>query len=57
MKVTKVLVLVDLLTFEPLKINFFLLIDLFYFDFIILSTFFLNNLVVTNVNLRIYLFV
>ena len=57
MKVTKILVLVDLLTFEPLKINFFLLIDLFYFDFIILSTFFLNNLVVTNVNLRIYLFV
>ena len=35
-KVTKMLVFVDPLTFEPL--NFFFLIDLFYFDFIILST-------------------
>ena len=35
-KVTKMFVFVDLLTFEPL--NFFFLIDLFYFDFIILST-------------------
>ena len=51
-------VFVDLLTFKAFKLTqLALLIDLFYFNFIILSAVFLNILVVTNVSFKIFLFV
>ena len=50
-EVTKVLVFVELLNyFKTDYINLFLLIGLFHFDFIILSTFLLNITVLTYFN-------